>query len=72
MQTSNVSAPTNDRTIKEICESVLLREIDLHTLTLSSISMSAAAAGGGSRAGMLFTGSTGGRVQVSPFGILRL
>ena len=49
------------RTIKEISESVLLREMDLHTLTLSSISMSA---GGGGRSGLLFTGSTGGRVQV--------
>ena len=55
----------SDRTIKEISGSVLLREIDLHTLTLSSISMSAAGAGGGGgRSGMLFTGSTGGRVQV--------
>ncbi len=47
----------SDKTIKEISESMLLREIDLHTLVLSSISMSA-------ESGLLFTGSTGGRVQV--------
>eukprot|EP00094_Tigriopus_californicus_P008583 TCALIF_08273-PA protein Name:"Similar to WDR65 WD repeat-containing protein 65 (Homo sapiens)" AED:0.08 eAED:0.08 QI:0/0.28/0.12/0.75/0.42/0.37/8/0/1160 len=50
----------SDKTIKEICQSGLLREIDLHTLTLSSVALSFDRR-------MLFSGSTDGRVQAFKF-----
>ena len=44
----------------QISNSTLLREIDLHTLTLSSVALSCDRR-------MLFTGSTGGRIQSFKF-----
>ena len=47
----------SDKTIKQIGKSSLLREIDLHTISLSSIALSYDCK-------MLFSGSTTGTVQV--------
>lgn len=50
----------SDKTIKQFKESECMKEIDLHTITLSSVVMS-------HDGGMLFTGSRAGRIQSFKF-----
>jgi WD40 repeat protein len=55
-----IYAVGSDKTIKQFKESQVLREVDLHTITLSSVVLS-------HDGKMLFTGSKAGRIQSFKF-----